>query len=96
MPSEFHSMSTAPKDGRLVLMKIQEPAGGDYAVASGNPDGWEYVAEGRWENGWQFPIRGEPVGWKLEEPGDEVFMRLDGSHRGFEPEKTTAPNGEQS
>jgi hypothetical protein len=88
-------MSTAPKDGRMVLIKVREPAGSDYAIATGNLEGWDHIAEGRWDgNRWVYYVQGEPAGWKFEQAGDEVFVRLDGSYPGFEPEETTAPNGQ--
>lgn len=86
-------MNTAPRDGQVILLQVREPAGSRYAVESGTPEGWEYVVEGRWDGDhWEHPVRGEPIGWKYEEPGDEVYMRLDGSYPGFESETTTAPN----
>lgn len=91
--SKFQPMETAPRDGQAILVMVQEPAGSEYAVAIGNPEGWAHVAEARWSGErWEYYVQGEATGWKFEEPGDEVFVRLDGSYPGFEPEQTTAPD----
>ena len=55
-------MDAAPRDGTKVLLYVVEAAGSDYATLVGEPEGWQHINIGYFENGkWAHEHSGKPV-----------------------------------
>jgi hypothetical protein len=65
LPTGWNSdMGAAPRDGTSVLLYVVTPPGDQYAVSIGDPEGWQSIEAGRWDDGdWFKMTAGEPTHW---------------------------------
>ena len=64
--SDWQTIESAPKDGTWILLFVTEPAGSDYAIATGEPEGWSHIDVGRWHDDvgeFERVHAGEPTHW---------------------------------
>lgn len=63
-PSTWLPIDQAPRDGRKVWLWVVMPAGAEYAVAVGSPEGWASPDVARWNEvrgDWDSAIAGTPT-----------------------------------